>query len=142
MVLQTDVAYFTAPAGETPRAPLPPRPPKPTPIVSPVIPLDLARPRDLVATLNRGPSLESASQKDKLDDQPSGNTHRDATDKQEPLADYKRPPMGHNLAHASTSSDEKARAPPTKRPKKDKANIFIPKKPNKVRLLRSLFPCI
>jgi hypothetical protein len=75
----------------------------------------------------------------KQDNQSSRNAHRIASDKQESPVDHKMPAMGHNPEDASTSNEERVRAPPAKRPKKDKANIFIPKKPNKVRPFRELF---
>jgi hypothetical protein len=75
----------------------------------------------------------------KQDNQSSRNAHRIASDKQESPVDHKMPAMGHNPEDASTSNEERVRAPPAKRSKKDKANIFIPKKPNKVRPFRELF---
>jgi len=138
---QTDIAYFTAPVGAISQAPVLPRPPKPVPRVGPAIPLDLVKPRDLVATVNRGPSMESApSHKHKQgismkqDDQSS----RNVIDKQESPVDHKMPAMGPNPEDASTSNEE--RRAPAKRPKKDKANIFIPKKPNKVRPFSRIIP--
>lgn len=147
MLPQTDVAYFTTPAGAISQAPVLPRPPKPAPKAIPAIPLDLAKPHDLVATINRGPSLESApSHKHqqgisvKQDDQSSRNAYHVATDNQKSPVDHKMPAMGHNPE--DVANEERARAPPAKRPKKDKANIFIPKKPNKVRPFRVLFMCL
>jgi len=96
----------------------------------------------ILATINRGPPTEPPpSQKHKpangakQNDQSPRNTHSDIP-RQEPLADHKRPATGYNLqlpGHASTANSEKARdhPPPAKRPKKEKASIFMPKKPNK-----------
>jgi senataxin len=103
--------------------------------VSPAIPLDLAKPRDLVATINRGPSFDSQKHKQAIRpyDQSPGQNHHDAT--QEVPPDLKRSATHHNsplTEHASSSNGDKMRAHPAKRAKKDKGSIFIPKKPNKV----------
>jgi senataxin len=145
MFSQTDAAYFATPTGAASRVPLPPRPPKPTLVVSHPVPSDLAKPRDLVAIVNHGPSFGfPPSQKTKqisaeYNDQSSRDTH-DVTDTQEPPTGQKRPATGDTsqlTGHASTSNGENPRMhpPPAKRPKKDKASIFIPKKPNRVRSL-------
>ena|ERR1700734_3475661 len=145
---QTDAAYFTTPTGTASRV-LPRRPKSTSATVPtvPTVPLDLAKPRDLVASINRGPSVElpplqthKQTNGVKQNDQFARDIHQGVTDRQDPPTGHKRPATEHNLqlpGHASTSNGGKARAhpPPAKRPKKEKASIFMPKKPNKVRLV-------
>jgi hypothetical protein len=121
-----------------------PRRPKHTPTPGPAIPSDLAKPRDLAATIYHGPSVESPlSQKHKANgvgqnERSLSVAHGDVPGIQEPPTGQKRPATGDNISqlpvHPSTSNGEKAKGhpPPTKRPKKEKTSIFMPKKPNKV----------
>ena len=142
MVSQADATFFATPSGAT-RAPLPSRLTISTPVVSLPLPLDLAKPRDLVATVNRGlsstfPSPPKPKRPPSIqqNDRTFEYTNDDAPDAQEPPVGQQWSVIGptSQTGHDSMENGGKVRThPPVKRPKKDKTSIFIPKKPNKVR---------
>jgi senataxin len=140
MLSQADASFFATPSGAT-RAPLPPRPPISRPVVSLPLPLDLAKPRDLVAAVNRGPSSAFPSHSKpeqptsiQQNDRTSEYTNDDAPDAQELPVGHERPPTSQTGRDSMENGGKARTHPPVKRPKKDKASIFIPKKPNKVGL--------
>lgn len=143
--MQIDASYFTTPTVAKARKPPLPQSSKSVPAAPSVsaLPPDLAKPRELVATANKKPSLEvPRPEKDnsELQNKPHSEIMQSTgSERQIPTTGQKRPAPSHApLQDYPTTSDKPQPRPPIKRQKKDKGNIFIPKKPNKVRLVVSL----
>lgn len=135
-----DVTYFSSPGGTTSRnAPPPRRPPKSILPPTPALPMDLAKPRDLMAAINcasgESPRSQKPMENGTAQDNQSSHVAVHGVNRQGSQSGQKRPAMGHQITEASLSRVDKVRPgpPPAKRQKKDPTSIFIPKKHNKVR---------
>ncbi|KAF8843323.1 hypothetical protein BDN67DRAFT_945625 [Paxillus ammoniavirescens] len=131
LLTDVDVSFFTESAfvRSAEPAPLVTKASKQRPVAKAPEPMDLVTPQSLAESIRVKPQSQNPSSAPVATSSTSAAIALQMQGPPAPRPGHKRPFALEDQASSSSVNTSKPKQPPLKRPKKDKGNIFIPKKP-------------